>query len=133
MYFISYRLLSSKHTVQILVNAALCRISFRSTLLPKTHPRFSSIQACRAPERHLMSCTYTISGYQARIQKICQRGRGCCPDNVFVCFFVINVFHKGLYEPISRSNWTRWIQLLLESIFLKPIATCDFPGVIRST
>ena len=33
--------------------------------------------------------------------------------------FVINVFHIGLYGPLSRSNWTPGVQLLLEWVRLK--------------
>ena len=51
---------------------------------------------------------------------------------LFLCL-VIKVFYRGPYEPAYRSNWTQWVQLLLESgsipeFLRKPIATCDFPG-----
>ena len=29
-------------------------------------------------------------------------------------FLVISIFHRGPYRPTSRSNWTLWVQLLLE-------------------
>ena len=31
-------------------------------------------------------------------------------------FFVINVFHRGLYGPTSRCIWTQGLQLLLERV-----------------
>ena len=47
---------------------------------------------------------------KGRIQKILSWEWGC-PDNPFLVF---NIFHRGLYEPPSRSSWTLWVQLLLE-------------------
>ena len=49
-------------------------------------------------------------------------------------FLVLNLFQKGPYGPPARSNWTRWVQLLLEVgsvpvFWRKPIVTCDFNGV----
>ena len=50
------------------------------------------------------------------------------PEN----FLVNNVFHRRLYGPPSRSDWTLEVQLLLRGtvpVFRrKHIATCDFPG-----
>ena len=45
---------------------------------------------------------------------------------------VINIFHRGLYESPSRSNWNQGVKLLnrggsLPVFVSKPIATCDFP------
>ena len=33
---------------------------------------------------------------------------------VLKTFLVINVFHRGPYEPPSRNNWTQGVQFLLE-------------------
>ena len=32
----------------------------------------------------------------------------------FCTFLVINVFYRVLYGPFSRSNWSQWVQSLLE-------------------
>ena len=50
--------------------------------------------------------------------------------------FVKKLIHRGPYRSPLRSNWTRWVQLLLEGgsepeFLRKPIATCYFPGVGR--
>ena len=58
-------------------------------------------------------------------------GRACADRGILTSFLVLNVFHRGLYESTSRSNWTMGpIASLGESIpvFLrKPVTTCDFP------
>ena len=47
-------------------------------------------------------------------------------------FLVVNVFHRGPYEPPFRSNWTPWSSRFLRGsvpeFLRKPIATCGFPG-----
>ena len=39
------------------------------------------------------------------------------PENsirgILTFFLVINIFHRGPYEPPFRSNWTQGVQLLL--------------------
>ena len=54
---------------------------------------------------------------------------------LFLVFnFSLNVFHRGPYEPPSRSYWTTpWVQMLLEEesvpVYLRqPIDVCDIPG-----
>ena len=53
-------------------------------------------------------------------------------QGVLKTFLFIIVFHRGRYEPPSRSNWTQGVQLLLEgvhtSISKEHLATCDFSG-----
>ena len=58
----------------------------------------------------------------------------CGPDNVFL---VINVFHRGPFRPPSRSNWIQRGPIVSRGVsvpeFLrKPIATCDFPRMLRT-
>ena len=36
------------------------------------------------------------------------------PDNIVIFFSIINIFHREPNEPPSRSNWTHWVQSLLE-------------------
>ena len=69
-------------------------------------------------------------------------GVGGEADLLFL-FFNINVFYRGLYGAPSRSNWSRWVQLLLKGgvwvvggwwrgfvpeLLKKPISADDFPG-----
>ena len=43
-------------------------------------------------------------------------GKGGVLKAFFVCFVFSHqhIFHRSPYEPPSRSNWTLWVQLLLE-------------------
>ena len=47
---------------------------------------------------------------------------------VLIMVFLFNVFHRGPYGPILRSNWTPCVQLLLEVGLYQyfSIATFDF-------
>ena len=77
-------------------------------------------------KRHSPSILYfqPMSGSR----KFCQGEGG--PDDVCL----LRISQRTLRTP-SRSNWTLWVQLLLERgplVFLrKYIATCDLPGGVR--
>ena len=51
-----------------------------------------------------------------RIQKISLGGGGGGWGILTTVVLVINVFHRGPYEPPSRNNWTPWVQLPLEGV-----------------
>ena len=56
------------------------------------------------------------------------RGEGVGHDNL-TTFLVINVVHRGPYEPASRAAGHKCFPSVSALVFLmKPIATCDFPG-----
>ena len=103
--------ISERRQIHLFFLLYLCSVSsffvcfFHARLIPRS-------LSFLATALHLDTIEISIHRANGWTQKISSGS----PENVFLCFLVIKVFHKEAYEPPLRSNWTQTLEGVRTSV-----------------